>query len=288
MFKFQSKIKRQIQILGLSLSKTRHFSVSDLAGLFQVEELTIKRDLQDLRSEGIEIHSTKKNGVCLDKPLEESQLKEIILHFIGLNFTQHTVDRSTTTLIKRYKSGALENIVLLQLCIDNSEIAEVLYLDENTTEYQKRQICPLVIFQNDGSWRVLCQDNNIIKQFLLEKISEVKLTGRHFRRITPTEFDDLFSNSWKSWIGKERITFKLKISKHWADRILHRIFLKNQNITTFEDGSVLYEAEVNSISELAAWIVSRGKGIEVIAPAELKEAVIVLAKDSLSNYECPD
>lgn len=284
MFKFQSKTKRQIQILGLSLSKTKRYSIADLAELFNVEELTIKRDLQELRSEGIVIHSTKKNGVCLDQPLEDNQVKEIILHFIGLNYTQYSVDRSTTSLIKKYKSGALENIVLLQLSIDNCEISEVKYWDENRNEYQKRLISPLVIFQNDGSWRVLCQDGEIIKQFLLEKISEVKLTGKNFKRISSTEFDDLFSNSWKSWIGTNRIHFKLRISKPWADRILQKEFLKNQKMTSLDDASIIFEAEVNSLSELAGWIVSRGNGIEVISPPELKQAVINLARESLSNY----
>jgi len=284
MFKFQSKIKRQIQILGLSLSKYRRYTVPDLAELFNVEELTIKRDLQELRSEGIEIHSTKKKGVCLNTPLEENQIKEIILHFIGFNFTQQSVDRSTTSLIKKYNLEALENIVLLQLSIDNHEMAEVKYWDENKSEYLKRQICPLLIFQNDGSWRVLCQDGEIIKQFLLEKISDVRLTGRHFKRISPAEFDDLFSNSWKSWIGNDRIAFKLYMSKQWADRIQHKVLLKNQRISTCDDGSVIFEAEVNSLSELAAWIVSRGQGIEVLHPSELKQAVITLAKETLSNY----
>lgn len=284
MFKFQSKIKRQIQILGLSLSKSKHYTVPDLAELFNVEELTIKRDLQELRAEGIEIHSTKKDGVCLDSPPDESLLKEIILHFMGLNYTQHSVDRSTSSLIKKYKEEALENIVMLQFAIDKLEIAEVLYWDENQSTYQKRSISPLVIFQNDGSWRVLCQDGDIIKQFLLEKISQVRLTGKHFKRISKTQFDDLFSNSWKSWIGTERIRFKLHILKPWADRVLHKEFLRDQEIKVLDDGSVHFCGEVNSMSELAGWIVSRGNGVKVIEPPELKDAVIRLAKEALNNY----
>lgn len=285
MFVFQSKTKRQIQILGIIISPKKHFTVTQLAAIFNVEELTIRRDLRELREEGILIHSTKKYGVCLERPLEEQQLKEIILHFMGLNYTQHTVDRSTSSLIKKYHSSALENIVLLQLAIDNSEVIRVMYYDEEIGDFFKRRINPLLIFQNDGSWRVLSQDGKLIKQFLLEKISEVELTGEKFQRITSAEFDELFSNSWKSWIGKDRIPFKLHISKQWSERLIHKTFLKDQKIEMLDDGTVFFEAEVNSLVELAAWIVSRGKGIKVIYPDELKDAVINLAKECLGNYE---
>ena len=66
MFDFQSKFKRQIEILGLCLSEEtkKPIITFDLAEYFQVEELTIKRDLQDLRSYGIDIHSHKEQR-CL-------------------------------------------------------------------------------------------------------------------------------------------------------------------------------------------------------------------------------
>lgn len=61
MFDFQTKFKRQIEILGLCLSEeiVKPLRTFDLADYFKVEELTIKRDLQDLRSYGIDIHSDK-------------------------------------------------------------------------------------------------------------------------------------------------------------------------------------------------------------------------------------
>jgi predicted DNA-binding transcriptional regulator YafY len=51
------------------------------------------------------------------------------------------------------------------------------------------------------------------------------------------------------------------------------------------DGSVIYCTTVNSLEEIASWIVSRGKGVVVLEPAELKEKVLALARDSISNYD---
>jgi predicted DNA-binding transcriptional regulator YafY len=38
------------------------------------------------------------------------------------------------------------------------------------------------------------------------------------------------------------------------------------------------------LSEIAAWIVGYGEGIEALAPPELRERVITLAKGALANY----
>ena len=129
MFDFQSKFKRQIEILGLCLSEETQKPIItfDLAEYFQVEELTIKRDLQDLRSYGIDIHSHKNRGVCLETELPKEKLVDIILHYVGLNHNDYALDRSTSLLVEKKGVSALSNLVLLQLCIDNTEIAKIDY-----------------------------------------------------------------------------------------------------------------------------------------------------------------
>jgi predicted DNA-binding transcriptional regulator YafY len=52
-----------------------------------------------------------------------------------------------------------------------------------------------------------------------------------------------------------------------------------------EDGSVVLEATVNSLTEIASWVVSRGKGVAVLEPKALKDLVINTAKGVLENYK---
>lgn len=60
--------------------------------------------------------------------------------------------------------------------------------------------------------------------------------------------------------------------------------MESQKIKENPDGSIIIEITVNSLNEIAAWIVSRGYGVKVIEPVELKKQVIKLAKDTLKNY----
>ena len=57
-----------------------------------------------------------------------------------------------------------------------------------------------------------------------------------------------------------------------------------QKIIEYPDGSIEYETIVNSLKEIASWIVSRGEGVIVLEPDELKNKVIKIAKGVLKNY----
>jgi predicted DNA-binding transcriptional regulator YafY len=112
----------------------------------------------------------------------------------------------------------------------------------------------------------------------------VKMTEERFTKLPGERFEDLFMFSWKSWLGDEKFDIKLQVSKEWADRIRPRMLITGQQVTKQEDGSIIFEATVNSLNEIAGWIVSRGEGIKVLAPGNLKDHVIELARGVLKNY----
>ncbi len=286
MFDFQSKFKRQIEILGICLSGKpfpKPVRTFDLSNFFRVEELTIKRDLQDLRSYGIDIHSHKKNGVCICTDLPPEKLVDIILHYAGLNHNDYALDKSTSLLVEQKGSDALGIFVTLQLCIDNSESAEIDYNKMGSKVECRKMIEPLLIFQNEGSWRLLAGSDGKMKQYIIDKIVAVTSAGRSFEK-SGYRFPDLFKHSWKTWLGDDMFRVKLHLSPYWAERVRPRMLIAGQEISRNEDGSIIFECTVNSLNEIAGWIVSRGEGVKVLGPLELKEHVINLATEVLSNY----
>jgi predicted DNA-binding transcriptional regulator YafY len=282
-FDFQSKIKRQIEILGLCLSG-QPLRTCDLAIFFNVEELTIKRDLQDLRSYGIDIHSHKKTGLTLDSQITPEKLLSIILSYSGLSKSQLNMDRSTMLLIEKYGCQVLTRLVLLQRCIDNSEIAIIDYNKIGDKIQKDKVIEPLHIFQSEGCWRVIVNSDGKLKQLIFEKILVVKPGGKRFVRKN-SDISELVKYSWKSWLGTEKYQIKLWISPFWTEIITPRVLAGDQDISKNADGSVIFQCTVNSLNEIAGWIVSRGEGIKVLEPEELKERVTELAEGVLQNYK---
>ncbi len=57
------KFVRQLNILGMVLGHPGAYQIADLEDIFDCEALTIKRDLQELREMGIDIHTMGKKGI---------------------------------------------------------------------------------------------------------------------------------------------------------------------------------------------------------------------------------
>lgn len=284
MLELQTKIKRQIEILGIAIENPEALKPVDLSEHYGCEELTIKRDLQELRGYGFDLHSEKKRGVRLGAQLDPKQLKELIVQYIGLSNSDYAIDRATSLMVKKLREKALSNVVTLQRCIDQNLIARIDYLKEAGELEEDRQIHPLLVFQSDGYWRVLGVNEGKIKQYHLNKIMSVRGTGRRFRRPPQEQIDDLFRYSFKSWIGSDRHTVKIRLSRLWADRIRPQLMIETQHLEENPDGSVVFEATVNSLVEVASWVVTKGEGVEILEPVPLKEMVLALAKGVMRNY----
>lgn len=287
MSEFRNKLKRQLEIVGICLSQNYpdHLSTFDLADMFGVEELTIKRDLKDLRGEGIDIHSVRGKGVRLTSNLSDEKLRELIQQYTAVAISYETVDKSTGLMVNRLSDKALANLIVIQMCIEAHKKILIDYEKESEGVDFRREVAPHRIFQRDNYWRVLALENGTLKQFHLNKIIDAKTTNFKFEPLPEEKVDEVFKYSWRSWLGDERFNIKLKMSHIWADRLLPKQLMEHEKITELEDGSVIYETTVNTLDEIAGWVVSRGSGVKVIEPEELKKKVIQLANESLGNYE---
>lgn len=284
MLDFQTKLKRQIALVGMAIDNSGHLKDADFAAIFDRDIPTIKRDLQELRSYGIDIHSEKKRGICLANAIEPAVIRGLTAQFLAICSNGGSTDKATSLLVKQLKERALSTVVTLQQSIDRRTIVTADYQKDADTIERGRELCPLVLFSSDGSWRVLALNDGRMKQYHLNKLLHVRAGERRFKRIPEAEIEEMFRYSFRSWLGNEKHRIRIRLSPEWASRIKPRQLMETQVITEESDGSVVFESIVNSLAEVAGWVVSRGKGVEVLEPGELKAKVIELANGALSNY----
>jgi len=98
------------------------------------------------------------------------------------------------------------------------------------------------------------------------------------------QVDGMFEHSFKSWIGTDEFKVRIRLSKVWADRLKPQRMMETEVVTENSDGSVDFATTVNSLEEVASWVVSRGEGVTVLEPSRLKEMVVGLARGALRNY----
>ncbi len=284
MSEYKKKIKRQLEIMGHAISTKQIFTTFDLAAKFGVEELTIKRDLSEIRSQGIDIHSSKKNGIKILSQISSGKLKEYILEYISFSYSESFHDKATSLLIKKHGVRSLSLVIQIQEAIDKSRTLLINYHSKAGVLKTNIGINPIRIFQSGNDWRVLAENNGIIKQYILSKIDTVEKTSQSFSPLLDDVIDSMFKFSLRSWVGKEHYDIKIQFSKKWAEFVKEREYIETQKITDLGNGSIIYEATVNSLGEAATWIISFGKGVKVISPVSLKKEVIRLAKETISNY----
>jgi len=281
----QTNLKRKIELLGLALDNTDGYRVDDFAIFFDRDIPTIKRDMKDLRSEGIDIHSERGKGLQVGHDIDANVLRRVIIQYMGLCTAEAGVDRATRLMVKKVRRQSLSNLVRLQRCIEQRMIVRMDYQKDGHQKEKDVEIRPLLIFSSEGYWRVLSFDEGTMKQYHLNKVLHVRPTDRKFSRPSQDDIDKVFQHSFRSWIGTEEHHIKLHLDRTWAERIRPQQILENQVLTENADGSVTFEATVNSLTEFASWVVSRGKGVTVLEPEQLQQIVIETARGVLENYK---
>lgn len=281
----RTKIKRQIEIVGNVVSSEDILTIDDLAYKFKCEALTIKRDMKELRANKIDIHSISKKGVVIEKPISDEKLLELLKVYFTLSVNGQQFDRATSLLAKKLKHKSISTITILHNSIEESAIIEIEYEKLHNKIISKYRLEPLMIFNNDNNWRLLAMEKGVTKQFIIDKIINVKSTSDKFKKAAKKFTNEIFETSFKSWLGDDRYSVKLKLEESLASRIKLKQLMETQKLVENKDGTVIFETVVNSLDEIASWIVGNGKSITVIEPTELKNIVIQIAQGVLKNYD---
>jgi len=284
MLELQTNLKRKIELLGLALDNAPCYRDIDFAAMFRRDVPTIKRDMKELRGEGIDIHSERSKGIQVSSDIDTGLLRRLIIQYMGLCTAEAGIDRATRLMVKKVKGKSLSNLVRLQQCIEKSKIVRIDYQKDGRHKEKDRELCPLLIFSSDGYWRLLALHQGEMKQYHLNKLLDVRPSDRTFKRPPQEDIEKVFRFSFRSWIGPEEHHIKLRFDRVWAERIQPQQLLETQAMTVERDGSITFEATVNSLSEVAGWVVSRGKGVAVVEPEALRNIVIETARGVLANY----
>lgn len=281
---FRTKLKRQIEIISLVTENPNQYTIFDLAAKFNISEITVKRDLQEIRGMGIDIHSSGKKGINIFTPLNDEMIKLLIAQYTGIISYQNLIDKSVSLLVSKSGIRSLYLITTLQNAIEEKKKIKIQYQRVINKPPSEKILEPYYIFQSDKQWRLLGSDNGMIKQFILCNILSVEVLNEKFNILQKNEIENIFSTSFKSWLSEEKIIVKLRLLPPWSERVLSKPIMENQVITKNSDGSVILEVVVNSLGEVASWVVSRGEGVIVLEPEDLRNYVIEIAKGVLKNY----
>ena len=278
----KNKIKRQIELLGLSLSN--NYSKQDLIEFLKYSGSTLKRDLCDLRSEAVDIHSSKNKIKITDNNINQERILFFLKSYLLYTYAENESDKSVHSLVANFGKQALINTVLLQKSIESGLKVEIGYRLSDKLSISIR-LAPLRFFLADGEWRLLAVDIDTVKQYLLSKIISVRNIGIPFQKRDYDFYNDFLKFSFNCWLNDKRYDVELKVSEPLYLKLTNRFpdAMEKQKKPVGKDNNI--KLTVNSLDEIAEWIAGKGSDVKVIKPPELKVKVISLAKKTLKNYK---
>ena len=126
-----------------------------------------------------------------------------------------------------------------------------------------------------------------MRTYKVERIRTATLTAERYD--IPDDFDPdaWLANSWGIWspdASHPPTRIRLRFSPAIAHRLREAIWHRSQELAELPDGGLELAFTVNGIVEIQPWILSWGDGVEVLEPAELRQAVAASVIAAAARY----
>jgi predicted DNA-binding transcriptional regulator YafY len=271
-----SDIIRQAEILAESLNGAEN-SKSDYECYYDVSPATIDRDLDKLRSFGIEIYSKKKVVKVLSPPPKEALIR-IAADYLPLKLNSDIFSKTIKSLSKTSKTNFYQFIILISKAVKEN-IAIIITYQRGDGEINSYKIKPLSIINNGFNWVFYAEDtkDNITKTFFVTRIKKLELTKTKFYK-TFIEVDNI--DKYKLILRFNPIVIREIEDKIWFDEY---------SLENDENGFLVLRTEQSISIKLAAWCISWWDKLEILHPIELKDYIGKMIYDftKINNIAIP-
>lgn len=112
-----------------------------------------------------------------------------------------------------------------------------------------------------------------VRTFKVDRIVEVAVTEDRFEPDADFSLKDYFGKAWQMIPEGQLYSIRLHFSREVAASVEEVQWHSTQSTTKQPDGSLIFEAEVDGLREISAWVLSYGDQVEVLSPQPLRAIV---------------
>ena len=160
------------------------------------------------------------------------------------------------------------------------------YYAKGKDEETEREISPqrLIYYRENWYLDAYCHMRNDLRSFAVDGIRSAVLTNSKAQEVPDKECHEHFAESYGIFSGKATQRAKLRFTPEHARWVAGENW-HGQQVGSFDkDGYFNLEFDFNQDPELVMDILKHGSGVEVIAPASLKNKVKAELEKTLKNY----
>jgi predicted DNA-binding transcriptional regulator YafY len=162
----------------------------------------------------------------------------------------------------------------------------IVYRSQKSNAVKDYTVDPYALVFRRHSWYLLahCQEHGRVVQFKLVRFQRITETEHVFDPPKGFSAEDHFQHSWEAWGGGEPVDVRVRFSPRVAMMVAESKRHPSQRTCAQQDGSLIFEAKVSGIEEIAIWILGYGGEAEVLEPPELRRYVADHAAAMAETY----
>ncbi len=226
---------------------------ADVAFEYNVAEITINRDLQWLRSEGLEFYSRKG----LIKIFSNGYFSFSVLSDLYLSLKDQTGIINSVKALDRKKNSSYM-LVLLSRAIYSNNLIKIKYKRFYDDETELYSLKPYELKLTGYNWilKAVKDEEKILKSFYISRIEKITITNEIFKKQNIDE-------------NIEKHEVVLRFSPDVKSQVIDKIWFDEFEISEDESGYLILTTQQPITNSLASWCISWWDKIEIVKPAKL-------------------
>ena len=168
---------------------------------------------------------------------------------------------------------------------DNRQL-EIKYRRPGSSQTLGRLVDPYHAVGYQGEWYLVgyCHLRREIRTFAVSRIRKARLPGSFFVMPADFSFQQYWGNRFGVFGSTEEISVVIRFSKEQAPYVQEREWHPTQKLTSQEDGGLVMSMTTTHLFDVKRWVLSWGRGVRVLQPPELVEAVRQELREILAGY----
>ncbi len=136
-------------------------------------------------------------------------------------------------------------------------------------------LCPYrLVFMRRGWYAIgLSEYHNQVRTFKIERIGELRLLEETYTIDEAFSLDDHFGDAWQMIRGDRKYHVAIRFTEKVATNVEEVAWHNTQQTRYLPNGALLFEVDVDGLSEIVWWILGYGKEADVREPPELRRLV---------------
>lgn len=134
-------------------------------------------------------------------------------------------------------------------------------------------------------WYLAARQGDLIKTYHLNNVQDVHETSEQFAYPEGFSLKGWFGPRWGMEYGDLiRVKVRFLNRSQSVAKVRKDVAHRSSEITTYEDGSILFQDDIIGVNEFITWVLGFGSAAEILEPVELRELMLKRVRETLGNY----